>query len=831
MPGTPKVLLIEDSRTQAERLRALFAREEWSILLAASAEEGLAELARVRPDLIVVDYYLPGMKGDEFCREVRMNVNTRGIPVLMLTVENTDIGQLRGLESGADDYLSKSVDPDILIARIRALLRSSQSPDAIFEQAGARFERARVLAIDDSPTFLEYLARELASEGYDLEKARAGREGLARAEREHFDCILVDLMMPDIAGLEVCRRLAMMRHGMEDPRAIIILTSHEEKDRMIEALEAGADDFVGKSSDISVLKSRVRALLRRNALLEDNRRIAGEIRKKELDAVRARADKAAAEERAAMAEELARKGREIEEANRKLKAALEVTRAITEHAAEALFMTDAEGRVTFMNPGAERMFGYTSSELIGRSFHEVLHSRRPDGSPYPASECPFARSVGTPMTFSGYDDVFFRKDGTPVDVVCSKAPVLQEGAVTSCVLVVHDNSERKRQEERLRQTQKLESIGLLAGGVAHDFNNLLTAILGNASLALGEVPEPAKERLQAVVSGAEKAADLTRQLLAYAGKGRFLVRDVNLSSTVTEITGLLRLSVPKSITVEVDLAPDLPAVQADEGQMQQIIMNLVINASEAIGETQPGTIQVSTEAVELPAGVSDRLGQQLQSGSYVRLRVKDTGCGMEEPTLARVFDPFFTTKFMGRGLGMAAVSGIVRSHNGGIHIDSVPGRGTIVTVDLPAVRRKPKPQPAAAQSFPDARGAGTVLVVDDEDTAREFIGTVLQRNGYSVLSARDGREAVEVFDRNPGMIDLVVLDLLMPVASGADALAHIRSRRPDAKILVTSGYSRQEAMRMCRDGQATDFIQKPYTAQQLALKISSVLSGGAERRL
>lgn len=599
---------------------------------------------------------------------------------------------------------------------------------------------------------------------------------------------------------------------------------------MIEALEAGADDFIGKSSDVSVLKSRVRALLRRSSLLEDNRRIAGEIRKKELDAVRARADKAAAEERAAMADELARKGREIEEANRRLKAALEVTRAITEHAAEALFMTDAEGRVTFMNPGAERMFGYAPAELIGHALHDKLHSKRPDGSPYPASECPFMRSAGSGTTFSGYDDVFFRRDGTPVDVVWSKAPVFQDGVVTSCVLVVHDNSERKRQEERLRQTQKLESIGLLAGGVAHDFNNLLTAILGNASLALGEVPDAAKERLQAVVSGAEKAADLTRQLLAYAGKGRFLVRDVNLSSTVKEITGLLRLSVPKSIEVETELAPDLPALQADEGQMQQIIMNLVINASEAIGETQPGTIRVSTEAVDLPDVVADRLGQQLQPGTYVRLRVRDTGCGMQERTLARIFDPFFTTKFMGRGLGMAAVSGIVRSHNGGIHIESAPGQGTTVTVDLPAVRRRPQVEPAEAESVPDAGCAGTVLVVDDEDMAREFIGTVLERRGYSVLSARDGREALEVFDRNPEIVDLVVLDLVMPVAGGAEALAKIRSRRPDAKILVTSGYSRQEAMRMCRDGQANDFIQKPYTAQQLATKVNSVLSGGEERR-
>jgi two-component system NtrC family sensor kinase len=245
-------MLIEDSRTQAQRIRSLFEGEGWEGAYAPSAEGALDQLNRRRPDLIVVDYYLPGMNGDEFCREIRMNMNTRSIPVLMLTVEGTHDAERRGLESGADGYLSKSVDPEILLLRIRALLREAKGAGAIVPQPENIFNRVRVLAVDDSPTYLHYLVRELSAEHYEVETARGGEEALKRMAAEAFDCALVDLEMPGIDGLETCRAIAETRRKQVSPIVLIMLTSHEGKEQMMRGLEAGADDFIGKSADIKV---------------------------------------------------------------------------------------------------------------------------------------------------------------------------------------------------------------------------------------------------------------------------------------------------------------------------------------------------------------------------------------------------------------------------------------------------------------------------------------------------------------------------------------------------------------------------------------------------
>ncbi len=314
-----QIMVVEDSETQALQMRYLLEREGWQVLSAATAESSLDALKLAVPDLIVVDYYLPGMRGDELCRRIRMNVNTRGIPILMLTSEQTNAAETHGLESGADDYLPKSVDADILLLRVRALLRKSEAHTSILGQQDSLFTRARLLAIDDSPTYLQYLTEELRNEAYQVEQAAGGREGLERFGKERFDCVLVDLLMPDLNGIEVCRQLVEMRRSIDNPTVILMLTAQENKEDMTRGLEAGADDFVGKSNDMAVLKARIRALLRRKFFQEENRRIIEELKNKELETVRARAGKEAAEVRAAMAEKLAESNHELEEVNRRLK--------------------------------------------------------------------------------------------------------------------------------------------------------------------------------------------------------------------------------------------------------------------------------------------------------------------------------------------------------------------------------------------------------------------------------------------------------------------------------------------------------------------------------
>ena len=319
MQHTPRILVVEDSKTQALQLRFLLEAEGWEVSTVATAESALLELNQSPPDLVLLDYYLPGMRGDDLCRRIRMNFNTRGLSILMMTAGEAEGGETQGLASGADDYLSKSANHDVLLLRIRALLRKTLAQATILHPFKADFQPARLLAIDDSATQLEFLAVELRGQGYEVEKAATGPEGLELLASRSFDCALVDLVMPGMDGIEVCRRIVAMRPRLTYSLAIIMLTASETKEDMTRGLEAGADDFVGKSGDLAVLRARIEALLRRRFFQEENRRIVEELKTKDLETVRARADQGAAEARAAIAEQLAMANQELKTANQKLR--------------------------------------------------------------------------------------------------------------------------------------------------------------------------------------------------------------------------------------------------------------------------------------------------------------------------------------------------------------------------------------------------------------------------------------------------------------------------------------------------------------------------------
>jgi signal transduction histidine kinase/CheY-like chemotaxis protein len=387
--------------------------------------------------------------------------------------------------------------------------------------------------------------------------------------------------------------------------------------------------------------------------------------------------------------------------------------------------------------------------------------------------------------------------------------------------------ERVRNEERLRHTQKLESVGILAGGIAHDFNNILTGVLGNASLALECVPKdsPVREMLESVVSASERAAHLTKQLLAYAGKGKFLIESLDLSQQVREIMSLLESSVPRSVQLRLELDDGLPLIEADPAQLQQIVMNLVINAAEAIPERTQGTVVISTgvEPVDEAYLRSTDLHAEITPGRYVALEVRDTGEGMTEDTIARIFDPFFTTKFTGRGLGLSAVLGIVRGHKAGLRIESVPGRGSSFHVLFPAVEeRKIAPEPGR-DGETSVEGSGMVLVIDDEEIVRRTAKAALERFGYMVLLAANGREGVEIFRAIAERVSAVLLDMTMPVMSGEETFERLRAIRADATVILSSGHSEAEAVRRFAGKGLAGFVQKPYTSIELARAIRRVL--------
>jgi len=415
------------------------------------------------------------------------------------------------------------------------------------------------------------------------------------------------------------------------------------------------------------------------------------------------------------------------------------------------------------------------------------------------------------------------------------------GAVVGLVGVTRDVTTTREAEEarriidqQLQETQKLESLGVLAGGIAHDFNNLLTGVLGNISLARLQLdnPDATASHLDGIETSAMRAADLCQQMLAYAGKGRFHEQRLDLGALITDMLPLLKLSVAKGVSLRVDIGPAMPAMYGDPTQMRQVVLNLVTNASDAIAGT--GTVEIRLFVVGSDAGMLDELVPPIEpdeGAEYLVLEIIDTGCGTTPEMQARVFEPFYTTKFTGRGLGLAVVHGIVRGHRGGVRVESAPQLGSTFSVALPAIAQPADPLSRLAPATEAAwRGAGVVLVADDEDLVRDVADTMLRQIGFEVVAVQDGRAAVQAFAANPGRFDLVLLDLTMPIMTGGEALQAIRQIRPDVPALIMSGYNEQDTPLGSDGSQAAAFIHKPFSLLILRDRLHEVLGTVGERR-
>jgi signal transduction histidine kinase/CheY-like chemotaxis protein len=386
--------------------------------------------------------------------------------------------------------------------------------------------------------------------------------------------------------------------------------------------------------------------------------------------------------------------------------------------------------------------------------------------------------------------------------------------------------ERERVNDRILRAQKMESLGVLAGGVAHDFNNLLTGILGNASLAVERLPPSCGSLiaiLEDVVSASERAAELTRQLLAYAGKGRFVIAAVDLTKLVQETIHLVQSILPANVRIRLNLAERLPYIKADASQIQQVAMNLTINAAEAIPAEAVGQVVVSTglRHFSQPPDPQNFIAGEIRPGAYVSLLVSDNGSGMDEATRTRIFDPFFTTKFTGRGLGLAAVLGIVGGHSGALKVISEPGKGSCFEALFPAAPDlaeetvEPTPRPAEK-----ARTSRKILVIDDEITVRRTAKLALERHGYEAVLAENGREGIEIFRVLEGKISAVLLDLTMPGMNGHEVLKRLQTIRPDVRVVLSSGFDESEVVQQFSGKGLAGFLQKPYTVDALINRIA-----------
>jgi PAS domain S-box-containing protein len=491
-------------------------------------------------------------------------------------------------------------------------------------------------------------------------------------------------------------------------------------------------------------------------------------------------------------------------------------RALFELMPGSVVLLDSKGYVRDANPYFCRAMHYNREELVGLHVTQI------------SQENPELIEQNIVRMMSGeilqHEVTNVQKDGSLRFYELREAAVTLPDGSMNILAVSNDITDRKRAEQakldmerQLLRAQKLDSLGALAGGIAHDFNNLLAVILSNVELAMSDLPvtSPSQNCLTNALLAGKRAAELTRQMLAYSGRGRFVTVSVDLSKLVRDMSDLLKVSISKSVRMELNLAPDLPPIKADAEQVQQVLMNLVTNASEAVGD-KPGVLAVTTDVRHCDAShlAETRTNYRPAPGRYVVLEVSDTGCGMDDTVRGNLFDPFFTTKFLGRGLGMSAVLGIVQGHRGAILVSSKPRKGTVISVLFPVAAQRanppiadPIPLSIATASPPPL--SGTVLVADDELQVRSLMGTLLKRMGFRVLSATDGEQAVELFRQHAAEITAVLLDLSMPNLDGSEALSEIRRIRPGVKVILTSGYDGEDLMSRYHGEGFDAFLQKP----------------------
>jgi PAS domain S-box-containing protein len=875
-PGLrPRVLLADDNAD----MRAYIARllgPAYEVNVVADGREALARIGENPPDLVLTDVMMAEMDGFELLRAIRSDARTRALPVIVLSARASEDARLEGLTHGADDYLTKPFTARELLARVEGRLELARARRAALRQLETVMENtpAGIALVSGGEYRFEWLnaayralapEREMLGRTFDEvwpevadELKQQMRQVLetgepyevtdavykiqrkqGTSEKRYFSYSLVRLDLPDGSGsgvLVTCVETTALR---------------VTNDRLERVLASITDGYYALDADwrflaMNPIASEIIGVAPAEAIGRDFLEVT-KLSPQLLVYARMSRVMALRKPDHFEGESQIRPGKWYEvHLYPRDEGGLEVYfRDITDRKRSEQAMRESEERfrrlfdaniVGIICADREKIYEANDAflEMMGETREEFATAGLPWRKMTPPEHLSRDEEAMREMLATGsfrpFEKEYVRRDGTRVPILLGGS-LLRESPL-ECICFILDLTERKQLERRVLEAQKLESLGVLAGGMAHDFNNLLVGVLGNASLAKEMLPEqhPASELLDAVVTASEHAALLTKQMLAYSGKGRFLLEPVDFTELVEEIIPIVQPSISKKVTVSTELQERLPAVEADRSQMQQIVTNLLLNASEAIGDTH-GSITVRTGLRIVEAAETIQAGN-LATGIYVWLEVEDTGCGMNEATKRRVFDPFFTTKFTGRGLGLAAVAGIVRGHQGTIRVVSEPGRGSRFTVYLPATSRPAAPWIETEEPAERLQGAGKILVVDDEAVVRSMAKRGLERYGYEVELAESGPEAVEAV--RAGGVDAVLLDLSMPGMSGQETLVELRKLNARLPVLLSSGYNEAETMRLFVGMDVAGFIQKPYSSPHLAKRIKATLedtnSAADERR-
>ena len=649
-------------------------------------------------------------------------------------------------------------------------------------------EKIHVLLIEDSAVDARLVKGILEHDEngiFTLQHALTLEEGLRLlAPDSLFRVILLDLGLPGTTGLETLRRVMPLAEGA----SVVVFTALQDEELGIAALREGAHDYVIKGQ---IHGGQLRRILRY------------------------------AVERHKLSSELLAEVKQRALVQQALQLSEQRYRLLAETAPIGILLTNEQGMVIDANTQALRMFGYDRGELIGQSIEMLLPERfrcshEGQRSSYMKERHARPMAVGRELTAR-------RKDGTEFAVEIALAPLAtDDGVLVSSTIV--DITERKKMEEQRRLSQRMEAIGKLSGGVAHDFNNLLAVILGCSDVLLDALPpdHPATRKIEMIRKAGASAVDLTRQLLAFSRQQMLQPRVLDLKETVERTQALLRRLIGENIEFTISLDPSLGRVKADPGQIEQVLLNLVINARDAM--PQGGRLTIEACNVEMDDTYKGE-HQVVIPGRYVVLGVQDTGCGMDRDTQARIFEPFYTTKELGKGtgLGLATVYGIVKQSGGYIWVYSELNQGTLFKVYLPRVDESVQP----AKKEPEAvvlESCKTILLAEDSVSLREMAREYLASLGYVVLEAASGREALQKAQEFDGPIHLLLTDVVMPEMSGPELARHVMALRPEIKVIFTSGYTNDAIARQGVLDPAVAFIQKPYRPKALALKIQEVLA-------
>ncbi len=616
-------------------------------------------------------------------------------------------------------------------------------------------EGIRALLVEDNPgdarLFFE-LVRETGAGYLKLEHVDRLDKALARLSSEHFDVVLLDLSLPDEQGLTTLLRT----HAHAPKVPIVILTGLDDEAVAVRAVRAGAQDYL--------VKGRVDG-----DLLVRSMRYATE------------------------------RWRAVEALERRE----EHYRSLIEHSLDLISILNVDGTIRYVSPSHERVLGYASDELVGQNVFGFIH---PDD--LTGVKDNFTRSEGA----ASLECRFRHKDGSWRMLESFGRNLSHVPGVSGLVVNSRDVTDRKRLEEQLHHSQRLEAVGRLAGGVAHDFNNLLMIITGYSQMLLdGMHPgDSARSDLEQVVKAAERATDLTRQLLAFSR--RQVVRPVilNLNVLVQDMDRMLRRVIGEDIELIASFAPDLKTVRADPGQFEQVVLNIAVNARDAM--PNGGKLTLETANLQVTDDLA-RAHPAQKMGHYAMLLMRDTGFGMDAGVLSRLFEPFFTTKENGTGLGLSTSYGIIKQSGGDIWVDSKPGQGTTFRIYLPVAEEPAEPPEAPRESIVPG-GAETILLVEDEDGVRRVVETMLTRHGYNVLSSPSCGDAMALAERYAGPIHLLITDVVMPGMSGRTMAESLIAQRPETKVLYVSGYGGP-----IESETTTGFLQKPFTTEELARKI------------